>query len=338
MMIAMKATVYGLREDERPLFAKEAEQFPEIELVLTKEYVTEDSAALAEGADAIMITAPCTITPALARRLHGAGVRYILTRSTGFGHIDRQAIQNYGIRAANVPAYSLNAVPEFCLLLTLNLLRNFKRESKMLEKKDFSLSGIQGKELGAMTVGLFGTGRLGTREAQLFKAMGCRVLAYNPHPREAAKPYVEYVTKETVLREAELIVLQCALNEENRHMINTETIAQMRDGVYLVNTARGGLMNFADVLDGLKSGKIAGLATDVYDHEETFVRKNCAGMDLGDPVMEELMGMENVILTPHIAFFTETAIRDIIHTSLENLREFARTGGCSNEVYQAKQS
>lgn len=132
-----------------------------------------------------------------------------------------------------------------------------------------------------MTVGLFGTGRLGTREAQLFKAMGCRVLAYNPHPREAAKPYVEYVTKETVLREAELIVLQCALNEENRHMINTETIAQMRDGVYLVNTARGGLMNFADVLDGLKSGKIAGLATDVYDHEETFVRKNCAGMEPG---------------------------------------------------------
>ena len=144
MMIAMKATVYGLREDERPLFAKEAERFPEIELVLTKEYVTEDSAALAEGADAILITAPCTITPALARRLHGAGVRYILTRSTGFGHIDRQAIQNYGLRAANVPAYSLNAVPEFCLLLTLNLLRNFKRESKMLEKKDFSLSGIQG--------------------------------------------------------------------------------------------------------------------------------------------------------------------------------------------------
>lgn len=148
MMIAMKATVYGLREDERPLFAKEAERFPEIELVLTKEYVTEDSAALAEGADAIMITAPCTITPALARRLHGAGVRYILTRSTGFGHIDRQAIQNYGIRAANVPAYSLNAVPEFCLLLTLNLLRNFKRESKMLEKKDFSLSGIRERSLG----------------------------------------------------------------------------------------------------------------------------------------------------------------------------------------------
>lgn len=333
-----KAVMYGLRPDEVPLLQKELEELrrrgQELEIITTPEYLTKDNTSLAEGADAVLIVAACKITEEVAEGLHRAGVRYILTRSTGFDQISRAAIQKYGIRAANVPVYSTNAVPEFTVLLMLSLVRKWKLMEKKLSHQDFTLQGVQGKELGSMTLGLFGTGKLGIKTAEILHAMGCTILASSPHEKEEAKPYVTYTTQDEVFRKADLLFFHCVLNDATRRMVNRESIAKMKDGVYLVNTARGGLVDFEAVLDGLKSGKIAGFASDVYDKEAPFIRKDLTGEKLEDPVLAELLSREDVILTPHVAFFTETSVSNLIRLSLESLIEFETTGTCEREVYR----
>lgn len=333
-----KAVMYGLRPDEVPLLQKELEEFrrrgQELEIITTPEYLTKDNTSLAEGADAVLIVAACKITEEVAEGLHRAGVRYILTRSTGFDQISKEAIRKYGIRAANVPVYSTNAVPEFAILLMLSLVRKWKPMEKKLSHQDFTLQGVQGKELGSMTLGLFGTGKLGIKTAEILHAMGCTILASSPHEKEEAKPYVTYTTQEEVFRKADLLFFHCVLNDATRQMVNRESIAKMKDGVYLVNTARGGLVDFEAVLDGLKSGKIAGFASDVYDKEAPFIRKDLTGEKLEDPVLAELLSREDVILTPHVAFFTETSVSNLIRLSLESLIEFETTGTCEREVYR----
>lgn len=333
-----KAVMYGLRPDEVPLLQKELEELrrrgQELEIITTPEYLTKDNTSLAEGADAVLIVAACKITEEVAEGLHRAGVRYILTRSTGFDQISKEAIRKFGIRAANVPVYSINAVPEFTVLLMLSLVRKWKTMEKKLSHQDFTLQGVQGKELGSMTLGLFGTGKLGIKTAEILHAMGCTILASSPHEKEEVKPYVTYTTQEEVFRKADLLFFHCVLNDATRQMVNRESIAKMKDGVYLVNTARGGLVDFEAVLDGLKSGKIAGFASDVYDKEAPFIRKDLTGEKLEDPVLAELLSREDVILTPHVAFFTETSVSNLIRLSLESLIEFETTGTCEREVYR----
>lgn len=333
-----KAVMYGLRPDEVPLLQKELEELrrrgQELEIITTPEYLTKDNTSLAEGADAVLIVAACKITEEVAEGLHRAGVRYILTRSTGFDQISREAIRKFGIRAANVPVYSTNAVPEFTVLLMLSLVRKWKTMEKKLSHQDFTLQGVQGKELGSMTLGLFGTGKLGIKTAEILHAMGCTILASSPHEKEEAKPYVTYTTQDEVFRKADLLFFHCVLNDATRQMVNRESIAKMKDGVYLVNTARGGLVDFEAVLDGLKSGKIAGFASDVYDKEAPFIRKDLTGEKLEDPVLAELLSREDVIITPHVAFFTETSVSNLIRLSLESLIEFETTGTCEREVYR----
>lgn len=333
-----KAVMYGLRPDEVPLLQKELEELrrrgQELEIITTPEYLTKDNTSLAEGADAVLIVAACKITEEVAEGLHRAGVRYILTRSTGFDQISKEAIRKFGIRAANVPVYSTNAVPEFTVLLMLSLVRKWKTMEKKFSHQDFTLQGVQGKELGAMTLGLFGTGKLGIKTAEILHAMGCTILASSPHEKEEAKPYVTYTTQDEVFRKADLLFFHCVLNDATRQMVNRESIAKMKDGVYLVNTARGGLVDFEAVLDGLKSGKIAGFASDVYDKEAPFIRKDLTGEKLEDPVLAELLSREDVILTPHVAFFTETSVSNLIRLSLESLIEFETTGTCEREVYR----
>lgn len=335
----MLAVAYGVRPDEPDLFDEEVRAVRsegiDLELKKTAEYLTEDTAGLAEGADAVIIVAACRITEEIARKLKACGVKYVLTRSTGYDQIGKDAIQKYGIRAANVPVYSKNAVPEYTVFLMLALVRHARKMADKFESRDFTLSGIRGRELGSMTLGLFGTGKIGMQTAKILHAMGCRILACDPYEKEEARQYVTYTDRNTIFHSADLIFFHCVLTDENRGMINRESIARMKDGVYIVNTARGGLIDFTAVLDGLKSGKIAGFATDVYDNEASFIRKDLRGQEIGDPVLKELLSRDDVILTPHVAFFTETSVRNLIRTTLQNLISFETSGTCVNEVYKA---
>ena len=326
----MKLTVYCIRDDEAGLLRTKAEELG-VELELTPRRLTEETARAARGSDAVAIVTSCRVDDPTAAALQDAGVKYVLTRGTGFDHIDLAAAARHGLRCANVPVYSRSAVSEYAVMAVLALLRRFKDELRKVDRYDFELPRTPARELEALTVGVFGTGRIGSRTARLLHAFGCRVLAYTPHPRAELAGIVEYVSAEDLFRSADVIVFHCALTDATRGIVSRSTLAQMKDGVYLVNAARGELMDFAAVLDALKSGKVAGLATDVYPNEASFVRKNMAGSEL-DRLLTELVGMDNVIVTPHIAFYTDTAVEGIVTQTLANLMSFADTGACPNEL------
>ena len=326
----MKLTVYCIRDDEAGLFRTKAEELG-VELELTPRRLTEETAQAARGSDAVAIVTSCRVDDPTAAALQDAGVKYDLTRGTGFDHIDLAAAARHGLRCANVPLYSRSAVSEYAVMAVLALLRRIKGELRKVDGYDFELPLTPARELGSLTVGVFGTGLIGSRTARLLHAFGCRVLAYTPHPRAELAGIAEYVSAEEVFRSADVIVFHCALTDATRGIVSRSTLAQMKDGVYLVNAARGELMDFAAVLDALKSGKVAGLATDVYPNEASFVRRNMAGSEL-DRLLTELVGMDNVIVTPHIAFYTDTAVEGIVTQTLANLMSFADTGSCPNEL------
>ena len=326
----MKPTVYCIRDDEAGLFRTKAEELG-VELELTPRRLTEETAQAARGSDAVAIVTSCRVDGPTAAALQDAGVKYVLTRGTGFDHIDLAAAAMHGLRCANVPVYSRSAVSEYAVMAVLALLRRIKGELRKVDGYDFELPLAPARELGSLPVGVFGTGRIGSRTARLLHAFGCRVLAYTPHPRAGLAGIVEYVSAEDLFRSADVIVFHCALTDATRGIVSRSTLAQMKDGVYLVNAARGELMDFAAVLDALKSDKVAGLATDVYPNDASFVRRNMAGSEL-DRLLTELVSMDNVIVTPHIAFYTDTAVEGIVTQTLANLMSFADTGACPNEL------
>ena len=326
----MKLTVYDMREDEARDFAEMAAERG-VELVISSGRLTPETASLARGSKAVALVAASRIDEANARALSGAGVKYVLTRSTGWDHIDLAAAAKYGLRCANVPVYSQNAVSEYALMSLLALLRDVKGSVRRTDAQDFGLPGRPARELGEMTVGVSGTGFIGSRTARLLRGFGARVLAYTPHPRPELEGVVEYVDRAELFRQSEAIIFHCALTEETRNVVNAAGIASMRDGAILVNAARGELFDYAAVLAALRSGKLGGLAADVFPNETSFIRKNLAGQEL-DPVISGLLALDNVLITPHTAFYTATAVRGIHSVTFDNLREFLETGHCKNEL------
>lgn len=330
----MNILVYGVQEDERPFYEAAREKYG-FSFAFAQEGLCAENAHLTRGFDALIIMTADKITREVAAALRENGVRFLGARSAGVDHIDAAALRESGLRAANVPFYSPGAIAEHTILLALNVLRHSKREARMTATGDFSMAGLKGRELSQMTAGVFGTGRIGMETIRLLRGFGCRVLACTPHPSQAAEQYCEYGEEADLLREADILFLHCPLKAENLHFINGAAIAQMKDGAYLINTARGGLVDHAEVLDALKSGKLGGFGFDVYEGEGSFLRKN-VGMDaVTDPIFQELLACENAYYTAHMAFYTYTAIESMIRTTLDNLKEFEQTGECRNEVFKA---
>lgn len=318
----MKITIYNERRDETPIFDAEIMRRGWT-AVRVPGSASVDTAALAKGSTAVCITPTTALTAPVIEALHAEGVRYILTRSTGIDHIDTDALVRCGMKAANVPVYSQHAVPEFSLLLALSLIRQFPESLARVQCRDFTMdSTIRGKELASMTAGVIGTGQIGGEVIRLLHGFGCSVLASSPHPKKELLPYAAFTSREDLFRRSDILFLQCSLTKETAGMISKDTIAQMKDGVYIVNTARGGLLTLPDVIAALLSGKIAGLATDVTATESSYLRRSWKGAPIPDRDVETLLSMDHVIYTPHMAYFTDTSIRNIIIHCFENLDAF----------------
>ncbi len=329
----MKILVLGIREGEDQFFYDDDKKNGYgFEYTFSKEMLSMKNIELARGYEALCIVVNCVITGEVAEKLHEFGVKYILTRAAGTDHLDVEAIHRLGMQTANVPVYSPNAISEHTVMLILMMLRKMKEQLHRIESHNFSLKGLQTRELRNMTVGVVGTGRIGCTTIKNLSGFGCKILASDIFENEAAKPYVTYLSLEEVLHESDILVFHCPLTPDNHHMINSERIKDLKDGVILINTARGGLFDFAAVLEGLKCGKICGLGIDVYEGENEFLRKDLTGQELTDPVFAGLLSQENVVYTTHTAFYTDEAIRNMISTSLANLHQYLTEGNCKNEV------
>lgn len=327
----MQVMIYGLRGDEAA-YAEEYGKKYGYTLKSCHDILSAETAHLAQGCTAAMISVSCSVDARAAKILGDCGVRYLLTRSAGTDHIDIDTVRSLGIEIANVPAYSPNAVSEHTVMMTLEVLRHALEQQRRIRSHDFSIEGMCGREIHNLTTGIIGTGRIGTAAAENFHGFGGKLLAYDLYPSEKAAKYAEYLPLEEVYARSDILVFLCPLTEETQHMVNEKTIARMKDGVVLVNTSRGGLFEWDSVIHALESGKISGLAFDVIEGERPFVRKNMSGQQIDHPQFLKLLEMPNVVYTTHVAFYTDEAVENMVGISFENLRELETRGQCKNSV------
>lgn len=317
----MKITIYNCREDEAQ-YLDEFRKKHGVELFATKESPSEKTIGLASGCECIsIITTPMDET--LLKLFYGAGIRFLSTRSIGYDHIDLKAAGGLGLHIGNV-SYSPDSVAEYTVMAMLMAIRRVKAILLRSANQDYSLRGVQGLELHNLTVGVIGTGRIGRAVLQILSGFGCRLLAYDLYPNEAAGKLAEYVPLRELYRQSDLITLHMPATKENFHLINRDSIAQMKDGVILVNTARGSLIHTGDFLDAVESGKIGGAALDVVEHEAGLYYADLKDRVLRNRPLAVLKSYPNVLVTPHMAFYTDQAVKDMVENSIKSCILFSR--------------
>ena len=294
--------------------------------------LTQDTVHLARGFDAVCTFVNDKITLGIIDRLVEMKIRVLALRCAGFNQVDMKYA--YGkIHVLRVPAYSPYAVAEHALALLLTLNRHTHRAYIRSRDFNFSLSGLEGFDLKGKTVGIVGTGKIGRVFARICWGLSMKVLAYDLYESEELKrDGVIYTDLGTLLKESHILSLHLPLTEESRHMIRRENLAKCRDGVYLINTSRGGLVDSEDLLEALKSGKVGGAALDVYEEEADLFFEDHSDHGVKDDILARLVSMPNVIVTSHQAFFTREALSAIAEVTSQNITTFFEKGETQNEV------
>lgn len=309
----MKMMAFSCRQDEEEHFRHFGEQYG-VEVETTKAAPSLENADLLKGCEAAcVLTTP--VDAALIDRWKEYGVKLISTRTVGFEHVDYRHAAQAGIAVTNA-TYTADTVAEYTVMAILMAIRKMKIILNRYIGQDFSLRGIRGRELGPMTVGVVGTGRIGERVIELLKGFGCRILAYDLYPKEAVAENARYVSLETIWKECDLITFHTPATEETYHMVNAQTLSQMKDGVVLINMARGSIMDTQDLIEGLESGKVGAAALDVVENEGSIYYKDFKDRPVDCREMSILSAMPNVLMTPHTAFFTQEAVSDMVECAM----------------------
>jgi D-lactate dehydrogenase len=266
--------------------------------------------------------------------LASRGTRLLALRSAGFNTVDLKRAAELGIKVVRVPAYSPYAVAEHAVALVLALNRKLYRAYNRVRDDNFSLEGLLGFDLNGCTVGIVGTGKIGMVFAQIMQGFGCLLLGYDAYPNAQFEAIVNarYVQLSELLAESDIISLHCPLLPETHHLINANTIDQMKSGVMLINTSRGGLIDTSAVIEGIKSGRIGYLGIDVYEQEDGLFFEDHSDSIIQDDTFQLLQSFPNVMITAHQAFFTRNALAAIATTTLSNIEDFEQGQPMKNEV------
>jgi D-lactate dehydrogenase len=287
----------------------------------------QKSAMLARGFDAICTFVNDSLNNETLHILKSHQVRLIVLRCAGFNNVDIVTAQRLGIAIGRVPSYSPEAVAEHAMALMLSLNRHVHRAYSRVREGNFSLDGMIGFNMQGRTVGLVGVGKIGLALARILRGFGCSVLGVDPvQPAGFSDLGGRYVTLPELLREADIITLHCPLTTQTRHLIDGPAIAQMKQGVMLINTSRGAIIDTAAVINGLKRGKIGLLGLDVYEEEEAIFYEDYSDQLIQDDVFARLLTFPNVLVTSHQAYFTKEAMEAIAMTTISNITSFANTG------------
>lgn len=288
--------------------------------------LTAETAATAAGSAAVCAFVNDKLDRACLTQLAAAGVRHVALRCAGFNQVDLAAARDLGIAVTRVPAYSPHAVAEHTVALLLTLNRKIHRAHNRVREFNFSLAGLVGFDLHGKTAGIIGTGKIGRCTAQIFRGFGCEVLAYDPFPSVewAAENQIRYGSLEDVLAQSDILSLHLPLTKYTHHLLNGRSLAQMKRGAYLVNTSRGKLVDTAALIEALKSGRLGGVALDVYEEEEgIFFEDHSERGLLQDDELSRLLTFPNVLVTSHQAFLTKEALEEIARVTVTNLRHHA---------------
>ena len=315
----MKIYAYEVRQDEMDYF-KEYEKQYHVDVILNHQVPTLENSDNVDGCEGVTILGQGNINAKLLDKWHEHGIRYVSSRTIGLNHIDLEHAKEIGIKVCNVK-YPPNGVAEFALMLLLMCLRNYKQALWRGQVNDYSLSGLQGKELHDLTVGVIGTGNIGRTFIKLLSGFGCRILAYDVYENDEVKKYADYVDLDTLLKESDAISLHIPLLEDTYHLINKETIQKMKDHVVLINCSRGELIDTEDIIEAIENKKVGALGLDVIEGEEGITHIDHRSDILSNKNMAYLHQFPNVIMTQHMAFYTNTAVENMVKNGIKGIVE-----------------
>ncbi|MYM66700.1 2-hydroxyacid dehydrogenase [Pseudoduganella sp. FT55W] len=328
----MKTAVFSARRYDKTMLAR-ANATAGHELRFLEDRLTAASAPLAAGCEAVCVFVNDTVDAEVLAILAGQGTRLVATRSTGYNHIDAAAAARFGIAVVRVTDYSPHSVAEFAVGLLLAVNRKIARASVRTREGNFDLDGLMGFDLHGKTVGVIGTGKIGTIFARIMSGFGCTVLGYDRYPSAAFEALGgRYVPVDELLASSDVVSLHCPLTEETRHIVNAESLARAKRGSVLVNTSRGGLVDTEAATAALKTGQLGGLAIDVYEQEASLFFQDLSSTIICDDVIQRLVSFPNVIVTGHQAFFTEEAIGQIMQTTIDSITAFERGEELVNRI------
>jgi D-lactate dehydrogenase len=331
----MKVVLFSTKPHDRASFLA-ANANHGHELVFLEPRLHAETSVLAAGFPAVCVFVNDVVSREVVEALGGQGAKLIALRSAGFNHVDLAAADRGGLAVVRVPAYSPFAVAEHTVALMLSLTRSLHRAYARVRDGNFSLDGLLGFDLHGRTVGVVGTGRIGSGVVRIMIGFGCRVLTFDPVPSpECAAAGAVSVSLEVLLAESDIITLHCPLVPDTHHLIDDEAFGRMRRGVMLINTSRGALVDANAAITALKSGILGHLGLDVYEEEGDLFFRDLSTTVIQDDVFMRLLTFPNVLVTGHQAFFTREAVQNIAETTLGNISAFERGETLTNAVTSA---
>lgn len=299
-----------------------------IEIQYIEDKLTAETAHFAAGCRSAVIFVNDKLDCAAANALQDAGVEAVALRCAGFNNVDMGCAE--GLKLYRVPEYSPYAVAEHAMAMLLAVNRKIHKAYLRTKEHNFSLKGLTGFDLHGKTVGIVGTGKIGRAFYDICRGFGMKIIAYDPYPTYGKG--IEYVDFDQLIRRADIISLHCPLTSDTWHILDKAAFDNMKDGVYIINTSRGALIDSAALLDAIKSGKVGGAGLDVYEEESAFFYEDVSDEVIGDDTLEMLLAQPNVLVTSHQAFLTEEALRAIADETLRNLRCFYDGVPSGNEI------
>jgi len=321
-------TTSWVSENFSPAIKKFNESQNELRIIMefTPERLSRQSATYAAGYDAVCTFVNDTADSDVMQTLSVLGVKMIAQRAAGFDRIDTKAARAYGMTVARVPAYSPYAVAEMAVALLMSVNRKISRANNRVRMANFTLdAGLMGMDIFGKTVGVMGTGKIGQILCNIIKGFGAELICYDVHENDDVKAIGgTYVSKEEIFRRSDVLFLMMPLLPATAHTINDSVLSQLKKGVILINTSRGGLIDTKALLKGIEKGIIAGVGMDVYENEQEYFFQDWSARQIQDPDLRALLGDNKVTLTAHQAFFTKEAVDKIVGTTIENLQDFSK--------------
>ncbi|MDD6023644.1 MAG: NAD(P)-dependent oxidoreductase [Oscillospiraceae bacterium] len=312
----MKMVVYAVNDEERIFFEAYKDQYA-AELLLTEEKPSLENAGLAAGMDAVNVLSDVVITDAMYDRYKALGVQVVVTRTIGAEHMNLSYARKIGMKVCNI-TYSPASVADYAIMMMLMVLRHVKPMLQRYAGRDFTAQGIRGRELPNMTVGVIGTGRIGQTLIRHLSGFGCKVLAWSRTERKELEGLCDYVPLEQLLAESDIVSLHLSSTPETFHFMNAQRIGSMKPGAVLINTGRGALVDSWALIEGLESGHLGGAGLDMIDGDRSIYYRDFKNTLVPSREMAILSAMPNVLMLPHMAYYTDQASDDMVRLGLEN--------------------
>lgn len=329
----MKIIAYGIRDDERP-YLEQWSQAQGIEVKAVSQLLDDTTVDLAHGYDGAVVYQQKPYTAAVLDKLAALGITNLSLRNVGVDNVDADAVKRNGFKVTNVPAYSPAAIAEFTVTELMRLLRRTPTFDRKQAQGDLRWAPDIADELNSMTVGIVATGRIGRAALKIYQGFGAKVIAYDVfHNPELEKQGIYVDTLDELYAQADVISLHAPATKDNQHMLNDAAFAKMKTGVWIVNPARGALVDTDALIRALDSGRVAGAALDVYEDEVGIFNTDFGSFEaIPDERLKNLMRRDNVLISPHIAFYTKTAVKNMVQYALNNNKQLIETGQAENEV------